>query len=201
MLQHLLDAPLLHLRIDLLRHDDILLDSHGGGIKPGRFTAQLALSKWERKPDDATKYVEEGDYNKQLAAARGYALLDTKNLHFGAYQKIEICDLLAGEKQLVCVKRASRSSSLSHLFAQGSVSTRLMNEPEYQDKLLTALQSVSAGSSWGHLDDWTVVYAMGTTRSGSLADCLFFFSQVNLMTHVAEIRSRSVHVAIAKIEM
>jgi len=40
-LRHLLDAPLLHLRIDLLRHGDILLDSQGGGIKTGALHASL----------------------------------------------------------------------------------------------------------------------------------------------------------------
>ena len=41
VLQHLLDAPLLHLRIDLPRHGDILLDSQGCGITPGALHASL----------------------------------------------------------------------------------------------------------------------------------------------------------------
>jgi hypothetical protein len=35
MLQHLLETTLFHLRINLLRHEAILLDSEGTGIKPG----------------------------------------------------------------------------------------------------------------------------------------------------------------------
>ena len=148
-----------------------------------------------------TEYLDEGAYNQQVAADRGYELLDKKNLSFGNQRKVEVCDLLTGDRELLCVKRATRSSTLSHLFAQGSVSASLMHEPKYQKKLLDALNRIVTGSAWGSPGDWKVVYAIGTNKPGSLAESLFFFSKVNLVTHINEIRSRHIKVALARIEM
>jgi uncharacterized protein (TIGR04141 family) len=164
-------------------------------------TDDLQLPKWSKSPKDQSKYLDEGKYNEALAASSGYVLMDKDNLHLGSYRKIEICDLLTAKKQMLCVKRATRSSTLSHLFAQGSVSVALMHEGAYQAKLLGALHTLDASATWGNPGDWKVVYAIGTSKPGPLANSLFFFSQVNLMTHVQDIRSRSVKVALARIDM
>ncbi|HVV77137.1 MAG TPA: hypothetical protein VHC43_13985, partial [Mycobacteriales bacterium] len=60
VLQHLLDTALLHLRINLLRHDTILLDSQGGGIKPGALQSACVLieahDEWQ---DQDRRYLSE----------------------------------------------------------------------------------------------------------------------------------------------
>ena len=163
-------------------------------------TNQLALPMWEKKKSDPSAYIDEGDYNLQLATTGDYVLLDKKNLSFGQYRRIEVCDLLSTDREMLCVKRASKSSSLSHLFAQGNVSSALMHEQKYQEHVLKAMKTIGGPSDWGSSSDWKIVFAIGTPKPGPLAQSLFFFSQVQLMITVREIRSRNIKVAIARIE-
>jgi uncharacterized protein (TIGR04141 family) len=66
----------------------------------------------------------EGAYNTRAIANRADLHLYDKDLvHFeGERGRIEFCDLLSNARQLVHVKRRSKSSALSHLFLQGHVS-------------------------------------------------------------------------------
>lgn len=162
-------------------------------------TDTLNLPAWDRRAD-GDAYIDEGTYNEQAAAASGYALLDKANLTLGPRQTIEICDLATTDKHLICVKRANRSSTLSHLFAQGMVSASLMHENAYQQQVLDALAPLTdSPTTWGASSDWTIVFAIGTTKPGPLLDSLFFFTQVHLEHAVRQIRSRNIKVAIAKI--
>lgn len=90
----------------------------------------LSLPAW--KPGEA-----EGKYNKRAVAAlkKGGAqaeLLDAKNLSIGGgHSKVEFCDVMTdGPRRLLFVKRYGHSSTLSHLFAQASVSGRLLKTDE-----------------------------------------------------------------------
>lgn len=165
-------------------------------------TDALALPGWDRavlKADEEDATLE-GSYNILAARAMNLALLDKKNMHIGGPgQKIEICDLLSKEKQLICVKQASRSSTLSHLFAQGGVSASLMNEPTYQERVLSHLHELDASATYGSPGDWTFVYAIAIDKPGPLAESLFFFSQANLVTHARDIRGRGFQVALCRI--
>lgn len=163
-------------------------------------TEHFNLPAWDKKhlDDSEADTTAEGAYNAELAEDRSYALLDKRLLDFGRNQKFEICDLLTAGKELLCVKRESRSSTLSHLFAQGSVSASLMNEPAYQERLMRHLREVGQPEDIGSPSDWTFVYAIATDKPGKLADSLFF-SKVNLVTHARDIRSRAFRVAVAKI--
>lgn len=163
-------------------------------------TTQLSLPAWAKQSDG--KFEPEGKYNERTATERGFVVLDKSNLNFGGHARIEVCDLLTPEKQLICVKKATRSSTLSHLFAQGSVSAGLMYHPSYKAKLIDGLQEAGASSTdFGTLDDWTVIYAVGTEKAGPVLDGMFFFSRMNLVQHLRDIRSRGIRVAIAKIQM
>ena len=166
-------------------------------------TPSLDLPPWSvgRARVPADKPVDEGAYNAEVAGRRNYALLDKENLYFGRNSKIEICDLLTRERELLCVKRASRSSTLSHLFAQASVSASLMNEPKYQERIMGNLKALGLPAEYGNPPDWTFVYAISTDKPGLLAESLFFFSKVNLVTHAKAIRSRGFKVVLAKIDM
>ena len=171
-------------------------------------TADLDLPVWNRKELDKVikesgdkSLTAEGLYNSSLATDRGFALLDKKNLYFGRNRKIEICDLLTPDRKLLCVKRPSQSSTLSHLLAQGSVSASLMNEPPYRERLMGSLSQLTERAEYGNPADWTFVYAIATEKSGPLAESLFFFSKVNLVTNVRAIRSRSYRTAVAKISV
>ena len=72
-----------------------------------------------RKPDDKPKEANPDD-NKLL-------LMDKKTFKIGGnYDKIEVCDVLTEDRELICVKKMENSSSMSHLFSQGSVSATLL---------------------------------------------------------------------------
>jgi uncharacterized protein (TIGR04141 family) len=71
----------------------------------------------------------EGAYNKSIAKSHPtqYTLLDEihKISHGGGHGQVEVCDLLSANRKLIHVKIYSKSSVLSHLFAQGFVSGQL----------------------------------------------------------------------------
>ena len=75
---------------------------------------------------DAPTGIEEKDYNQLAAEACDCLNLDRQLVHGSGRSGIELCDLLSRNRQLIHVKRRGYSSTLSHLFAQGSVSARLL---------------------------------------------------------------------------
>jgi len=162
-------------------------------------TDQLLLSPWK-----AGAYPGEGAYNTHLATERNWRLLDKKNFQLPAsYQKIEICDLLTAQKQLLCVKRMTRSSTLSHLFMQGQVSAQLLtaNLEGYRERIMQDLQLLDPAATFGTSSDWTLVYAIATPKPGALATSLYFFSKVALYHVSQQLRSLGIRVAVARIPM
>lgn len=146
---------------------------------------------------------DEGDYNIRLATTKKWLLMDKDTFKVGSYDKIEICDLLTKDRQFICVKKMKSSATLSHLFAQASVSASLLRRsPDYAKTVHD-----QAGQQWPAVKkdtDWvkqgTFIYAIPTEKAGNLADCMFFFSQVNLLEHVETIRLTNYDVALCKIE-
>lgn len=138
----------------------------------------------------------EGDYNARAAAASSALTLLDKKLVApdGSTTKIEFCDLMSTDGSLVHVKRKTRSSTLSHLFAQGHVSAEALVDGVLRDQVRAAIQQ-AAGSSdaagWLSLvppssspverDKVTVTYAVIANSSASGVEWLPFFSRLTLM--------------------
>ncbi|MBL6275864.1 TIGR04141 family sporadically distributed protein [Micromonospora fiedleri] len=162
-------------------------------------TEDLALGPW------GSGYADEGDYNSK-ATPRGAApvVLD-KNLFYstgGRNLKVEVCDLLTERRELICVKKMTESATLSHLFAQGSVSARLFRDNlRYRDTVLNHLRKLLPDAGVGAFEDWTVVFAIATERPGRLSEELFFFSKVNLDIAAQAINGAGMRVALAKIDL
>jgi uncharacterized protein (TIGR04141 family) len=97
----------------------------------------------------------------------------------------------------------SQSSTLSHLFAQGLVSAQLLvaNADEYQERVLDGLRLISPAATFGSREDWTIVYAIATSKPGPLAKSLYFFSKVNLDRTVRHLNAIGVKVALARIQL
>jgi hypothetical protein len=73
-------------------------------------------------PEVLADPIREDAYCVQVGRRRDYVSLDKKLVRGGAHPKgIEICDLFGPRGELICVKRAARSSVLSHLFFQAVV--------------------------------------------------------------------------------
>ncbi len=129
----------------------------------------------------------EGQYNieAEAASAETLQLLDQKNIvHGGGRSQIEVCDLISINGELIHVKIYSKSSVLSHLFAQGLVSGQLIQmDSEFREKVIAKLnpafkhllskdQSPDKGS-------FTIVYGIISDTEGDDLR-LPFFSQVNV---------------------
>ncbi|MFF5992378.1 MULTISPECIES: DUF6119 family protein [Prauserella] len=146
------------------------------------------------------RYGEER-YNRWVAQKCGYMLLDRDLYRGRAGERVEICDLLTKDKQLICVKRMDGSDKMSHLFQQGSVSARmLMTNHAYRDKLMDRLRQLDPGATFGEASHWTVVFAIATSKPGDLKEIMYFFSRAALKMHAEAIKSCGFRVALAKID-
>lgn len=147
----------------------------------------------------------EGVYNGRAAKAiKGLVLLDRKNFRVPEGQsQIEICDLFSKNKEMICVKKETRSATLSHLFSQGSVSATLFND--YLDYRKDLYQKVSKklpkvfDPSATKNSDFTIVYAISSDSPKPLAEALPFFSKVNLRNQRRTIERMGFKLALCKI--
>lgn len=160
------------------------------------------FSKIPRTPFSAPfisyKHKDEGAYNRAVAKSpnSGYVMLDKKLVQFGGgHSKIEVCDLMkkrfrSTKGSLVHVKRGKSSSSLSHLFAQGLVSSTLLSsEKLFIDKVNAQLKANGSSALKGPVDgkDYEVVYAIVDGAPGDTLD-IPFFSKVNLESTCKRLR-------------
>ncbi len=164
-------------------------------------TDELGLRSW---PMDSG--WEEGDYNEKLCEARDWVLFDKKNFYIGGpNQKVEICDALTASYEFICVKRMERSATLSHLFGQASVSADL-----YWNNAVGKSEAYADHVKRRYKEKWPtsdipdvvprMVLAIATERVGRLADTLYFFSKVNLVQCLSDIRKCGFTPVLAKIE-
>ena len=130
----------------------------------------------------------EGAYNLAVATNEpaAYALLDDKKkiMHGGGHGQVEVCDLFSINRELIHVKIYSKSSVLSHLFAQGFVSGQLIQidasfRTKVREKLPPAFRELMPVGNKPGQDEFTIVYAIISDASGDKLH-LPFFSRVNL---------------------
>lgn len=148
----------------------------------------------------------EGLYNQRVrdGAPDQMFLLDKELIAFEGYGRIEGCDIFTMERQLVHVKRAKGgSSSLSHLFAQGSVSAQGFSmDPVYRsafrDKLEVPFNTLVPDGPLPWMA-FEVVFAIITSSPKPLHEALPFFSRMNLMTHAGRLQRLGFKVSLAKI--
>ena len=167
---------------------------------------------------DSTRGETEPVYNKRIAlAAAGEMLcLDAKiQTPGGASSGIELCDLLSDKGEFIHIKRKSRSSTLSHLFAQGSISaTTFASDGVYRDAVRAAIERsvdpaekdrwlslIPAGGDSIDRSKYTVSYAVITNSTKAGVDWLPFFSKLNLMQQGKQVRSLGFGLSITKINI
>lgn len=142
----------------------------------------------------------EGKYNDEVAGAvtKEYLLLDRKLIQFGgSHSSIEVCDLYKTKPvngdlgELVHVKRGRDSSSLSHLFAQGLVSSTLLaSETDFiteVNKQILAQGGIVLPSKMP-TDQYDIVFAIIDGAAGTPLE-IPFFSKVNLQNCARSIRA------------
>ena len=187
---------------------------------------QLVDGCWYRIEDDFATYIgqsvsdideskiefpnhingeTEGDYNCRAAAGLGALLMDCKNIPLGGgANRIEFCDILLADRTLVHAKKRASSSTLSHLWSQGTVAMQaLLGDEDFRGRVQNKI--VEEDSSFEHAigpnvagHQYTLVYLiLGRKEGNSLSQTLPFFSQVALVQATKVLRSMGITVEIA----
>ncbi len=150
------------------------------------FVDQINANYQETTPstiefDDYTdSHTGEKHYNQsfQQSRAKEFILLDSKIIsHGGGYSRVELCDLLSKNNELIHVKRYSGSSTLSHLFNQGTVSAELLvSDDSFLKKANDKIAAITRNSDFIIQDrrDLTVVFAIVHTCTDTLPPIPFF---------------------------
>lgn len=151
--------------------------------------------------------LDEGSYNEAAALERGHILLDRQTVLRPGATAIEICDLLAHDRQFIHVKKNSGSSDLSHLFSQGVVSASVLQEDaEFRALAAARVSGLPGGDRCdAFADPWltsqvSVVFAIIDRRwPNPRSEVLPFFSKVNLRRSVRDLESRGYQVSLLEI--
>lgn len=130
----------------------------------------------------------ETQYNKRAARTlKNIVLLDSKLINCDSSRgTIEICDLFTEKGQFIHVKVRDKSSTLSHLFAQGRVSAEsFLDNPAFREaaRKLKGMEKIS------HLfppekpnpREYEIVFAFIDSSDKSLNKSLPFFTKLNFM--------------------
>lgn len=150
---------------------------------------------------------KEREYNLRFAAVEPSVLelLDARCVTYGAANsRVEVCDVVSSGRHLYHIKDYHGSATLSHLFAQGTVSARLLLEQDFRAKVRQQFGPVAQAAfppdalSAG---DFEVVFGVICEPSRQIPQGLPFFSKVKLVEAVRELRRMGFHnVTTARIE-
>jgi len=148
----------------------------------------------DRPLPPARKNEREKEYNRRVSAdSSTYVCLDNVLVRGEDMStSIEFCDLLSDQNELVYVKRKTRSATLSHLFAQGTVAARLfLQDANVREQLHTKLAGMRVNKKFRDLipdrstrpnpSNFKIVYAIIAKLTRNWPLSLPFFSQLNLM--------------------
>jgi uncharacterized protein (TIGR04141 family) len=158
----------------------------------------------------------EADYNRRLANSRPgqMLLLDQKiKRPGGAASGIELCDVFSLDGEFIHVKRKSRSATLSHLFAQGSVSaTTFVGDGEFRQQLRALLSTEAPAADrpqWLDLIPpagtevdrrrYRISYVVITNSTAGGTDWLPFFSKLNLMQNGRQLKRLGFEVGLSRV--
>ena len=151
--------------------------------------------------------IDEGTYNQEAAAVLGALSLDRQLVLTPAGDRIELCDLLTRERQLIHVKKRGSSSTLSHLFAQGYVSAELLvREPAFR----VAAREKAAEFEGGYElvlpadrpepDAWEVGFVVITRSTRESPLTLPFFSLVSLRAAALRLQDLGYRVSVRQVD-
>lgn len=164
------------------------------------------LAPLELDLPDARFNESESDYNARAADAIGALCLDEKLVRDEGPDKMEICDLLTADGKLIHVKKRGRSSTLSHLFAQGVNSAeRLRSDDQFRELARGVIARedaafadvVPAGRPDPANHEIGFVVITRSTRETPLT--LPFFSVVSLRAAAQRLENQGFRVRVAKV--
>jgi uncharacterized protein (TIGR04141 family) len=153
----------------------------------------------------------EGDYTDRVCGgSTDLLLMDKKTIRpTNARTAIEVCDIFTADGQFVHIKPYKGSSTLSHLFSQGTISADLFQkDPGFRKKARTKIKSLKSSVAKmiplsGDIDtgDYEIVYAIikKATSVSPWQTSLPFFAQLNLRQAATLLRNRGYKVSVKHI--
>ncbi|MFP3599210.1 TIGR04141 family sporadically distributed protein [Chryseobacterium sp. SIMBA_029] len=150
---------------------------------------------------------DEGFYNEQLSNSDSNYILFDKNLIKSdvTRSRIELCDVFnKSNNELIHVKFRESSSTLSHLFSQGKVSSNsLQKDKTFRKNIRTFLKAdrdiIPLENKDINPNNYTVTYAIIENKNRNFVDSLPFFSLVNFRLTLDDLLSRGFNVRVKKI--
>jgi uncharacterized protein (TIGR04141 family) len=152
---------------------------------------------------------EEKAYNAKVSQQDADILLLDRRLVPGAFggDGIEVCDLLSKEGHFIHVKKRTRSSTLSHLFAQGTVSAEaFLGDSAFRDGLRLSAKKLKPSfvqlvpKDRPDASRYEVVYVIITKKPGNVPSSLPFFSQLHLMQAAHRLRVMGYRVSVCGVK-
>lgn len=141
-------------------------------------------------------------YNKEVVNVdtSSRTLFDRKNISYQGITSIEFCDIYTNIKQLIHVKRYGGSSSLSHLFQQGTVSAELFaGESRFRqevNKILPTTERVNVDE----IDPRAYEIAFLVINKSDKQLKLPFFSKVTLRGAIRRLRAYGYKVSFSRVK-
>jgi len=156
---------------------------------------------------DADTGTDEDAYNTKAADALGALCLDKKFVYDGGPDKMELCDILTDAGRFIHVKMRGSSSTLSHLFTQGTNSgERLLLDPEFRDKARKLIDGIDPNYTSviptdrpDNPADFEVTFAVVTRSTRETPLTLPFFSVVSLRAAAQRLQAFGFRVTVAAV--
>ena len=146
-------------------------------------------------------------YNIDAAKTIGALNVDRSLIGVGGPDRVELCDILTADGFFIHVKKRGRSSTLSHLFAQGVTSTELLLQDDAFLKaareLVESLDPAFANAipdETGARDEVKVAYVILSRSRRTTPFGLPFFSLVSLQTAAHRLKAAGVEVFVQEIK-
>ena len=161
----------------------------------------------DKKPDILLpKYNHENEnkYNEEISKHnKNFCCMDRKIIqHGGGQGKVEFCDIITKNKEIIHIKRYGSSSVLSHLFAQGLVSGELfLRDEEFRNKVNKKLDvgfKISNTRLKPDASKYKIIFGIISLSKEKLE--IPFFSKVGLRTAVERLKTFGYEVYLTKIE-
>lgn len=156
---------------------------------------------------EASAGESEADYNETASAAIGALHVDRSLIGVGGRDRVELCDVLTEDGTFIHVKKRGRSSTLSHLFAQGVTSAELLLQDEEflqaAANLVTQLDSKfskAIPTQTGARDHVKVAYVFLSRARGASPLGLPFFSLVSLQAAAQRLRAAGLEVLVQEVK-
>jgi uncharacterized protein (TIGR04141 family) len=147
--------------------------------------ASVTLPPWTESA--ASEEHDEDWFNKQIAKQDGYVLLDKNTVRTSFFRGggLEVADALGPASQLVCVKKADRSTApLNHLFAQGRVAVETLRfDRDLREKFLAKLRDIAPDHPVDQLSSTPVLVFGILLKEGVpiTVGTLFAFAKISLL--------------------